>query len=200
MGAQEAQQRRALQAASQLGQLGVSEAQLAEQGLGRGLSAASQLGQLGLSEAELAERGLSRGLGAAGQLGQLGQALGGLGAQTLQAGQAQAGLGELTQQLGQRDIQQMLGLGSLTQQFGYEPEGFTGQAQLEAARATKLAEEKEPFERFAYASDILRGVPSSQITYTQQPSPSMLQQALGLGIAGLGAYGSLGGTIGSLGF
>jgi len=175
MGAQEAQQRRALQAAGQLGGFGISEAQLAEQGL-------------------------SRGLGAAGQLGQLGQALGGLGAQTLQAGQAQAGLGELTQQLGQRDIQQMLGLGSLTQQFGYEPEGFTGQAQLEAARATKLAEEKEPFERFAYASDILRGVPSSQITYTQQPSPSMLQQALGLGIAGLGAYGSLGGTIGSLGF
>jgi len=72
MGAQEAQQRRALQAASQLGQLGVSEAQLAEQGLGRGLSAASQLGQLGLSEAELAERGLSRGLGAAGQLGGFG--------------------------------------------------------------------------------------------------------------------------------
>jgi len=227
MGAQEAQQRRALQAASQLGQLGVSEAQLAEQGLGRGLSAASQLGQLGLSEAELAERGLSRGLGAAGQLGgfgiseaelaerglsrglgaagqlgQLGQALGGLGAQTLQAGQAQAGLGELTQQLGQADISQMLGLGSLTQQFGYgQGRRFVpGQAQLEAARATELARQKEPFERLAFASDILRGVPSSQITYTQQPSPSMLQQALGLGIAGLGAYGSLGGTIGSLGF
>ena len=163
----------------------------------RALQAAGQLGGFGISEAELAERGLSRGLGAAGQLGQLGQALGGLGAQTLQAGQAQAGLGELTQQLGQRDIQQMLGLGSLTQQFGFmDPttRAFVpGQAQIEAARATSLARQKEPFERIAFASDILRGVPSSQITYTQQPSPSMLQQALGLGISGLSAYGAFGG-------
>ena len=170
MGAQEAQQQRALQAAGQLGGFGISEAQLAEQGL-------------------------SRGLGAAGQLGQLGQTLGGLGTQALQAGQAQAGLGELTQQLGQKDIQQMLGLGSLTQQFGYgKGKSFVpGQAQLEASRATELARQKEPFDRLAFASDILRGVPSSQISYTQQPSPSMLQQALGLGISGLSAYGAFGG-------
>ena len=99
-----------------------------------------------------------------------------------------------------------MGLGQLTQQFGYEDEAgafVPGQAQIEAARATTLAEQKEPFERTAFASDILRGVPSSQITYTQQPTPSALQQALGLGIAGLGAYGSAGGTFGgvsSLGF
>ena len=118
----------------------------------------------------------------------------------------QAGLGQLGQQLGGEDINRLLGLGQLTQQFGFEgPEGafVPGQAQIEAARATTLAEQKEPFERTAFASDILRGVPSSQITYTQQPTPSALQQALGLGIAGLGAYGAAGGTFGgvsSLGF
>ena len=73
-----------------------------------------------------------------------------------------------------------------------------GQAQIEAARATTLAEQKEPFERTAFASDILRGVPSSQITYTQAPSPSPLQQIAGLGIAGLGAYGAATGGLGGI--
>jgi len=136
------------------------------------------------------------------------QQLGTLGAQTLQgaqtqlqAAQGQAGLGQLGQQLGGEDINRLLGLGQLTQQFGFTGQGgqfVPGQAQIEAARATSLAQQREPFERAAFASDILRGVPSSQITYTQQPSPSMLQQVLGLGIAGLGAYGSAGGTLGGI--
>ena len=125
------------------------------------------------------------------------QQLGAIGSQTLRGAQAQAGLGQLGQQLGSRDIDRLLGLGQLTQQFGFvDPttQAFVpGQAQIEAARATTLAEQKEPFERVAFASDILRGVPSSQITYTQSPSPSTLQQIAGLGIAGLGAFGSLGG-------
>jgi hypothetical protein len=129
------------------------------------------------------------------------QQLGTLGSQTLQAAQGQAGLGQLGQQLGGEDINRLLGLGQLTQQFGFEgPDGafVPGQAQIEAARATTLAEQKEPFERTAFASDILRGVPSSQITYTQQPTPSALQQALGLGIAGLGAYGAATGGLGGI--
>ena len=129
------------------------------------------------------------------------QQLGTLGSQTLQAAQGQAGLGQLGQQLGGQDINRLLGLGQLTQQFGFEDQTgafVPGQAQIEAARATTLAEQKEPFERTAFASDILRGVPSSQITYTQQPTPSALQQALGLGIAGLGAYGSATGGLGGI--
>jgi hypothetical protein len=136
------------------------------------------------------------------------QQLGTLGSQTLQgaqsqlqAAQAQAGLGQLGQQLGGEDINRLLGLGQLTQQFGYEgPEGafVPGQAQIEAARATTLAEQKEPFERVAFASDILRGVPSSQISYTQVPQPSALQQIAGLGIAGLGAYGAATGGLGGI--
>jgi len=130
------------------------------------------------------------------------QQLGTLGSQTLQAAQGQAGLGQLGQQLGGQDVNTLLGLGQLTQQFGFvdpNSQAFVpGQAQIEAARATSLAEQKEPFERTAFASDILRGVPSSQITYTQQPTPSALQQALGLGIAGLGAYGSATGGLGGI--
>ena len=129
------------------------------------------------------------------------QQLGTLGTQTLQAAQAQAGLGQLGQQLGGEDINRLLGLGQLTQQFGYTGEDgafVPGQAQIEAARATTLAEQKEPFERVAFASDILRGVPSSQISYTQVPQPSALQQIAGLGIAGLGAYGAATGGLGGI--
>jgi len=132
---------------------------------------------------------------------QTAQQLGTLGSQTLQAAQAQAGLGQLGQQLGGEDINRLLGLGQLSQQFGYTGPGGTfvpGQAQIEAARATTLAEQKEPFERVAFASDILRGVPSSQISYTQVPSPSPLQQIAGLGIAGLGAYGAATGGLGGI--
>lgn len=132
---------------------------------------------------------------------QTAQQLGTLGSQTLQAAQAQAGLGQLGQQLGGEDINRLLGLGSMQQQFGYEgPEGtfVPGQAQLEAARATSLAQQKEPYERMAFASDILRGVPSSQISYTQVPQPSAMQQIAGLGIAGLGAYGAATGGLGGI--
>ena len=132
---------------------------------------------------------------------QTAQQLGVLGSQTLQAAQAQAGLGQLGQQLAGEDINRLLGLGSMQQQFGYEgPEGtfVPGQAQLEAARATSLAQQKEPYERMAFASDILRGVPSSQISYTQVPQPSALQQIAGLGIAGLGAYGAATGGLGGI--
>ena len=130
------------------------------------------------------------------------QQLGTLGTQTLQAAQGQAGLGQLGQQLASRDIDRLLGLGQLTLQFGFvDPttQAFVpGQAQIEAARATTLAEQKEPFERVAFASDILRGVPSSQITYSQSPSPSLLQQVAGLGIAGLGAFGNITGGLGGI--
>ena len=132
---------------------------------------------------------------------QTAQQLGTLGSQTLQAAQAQAGLGQLGQQLSGEDINRLLGIGGMQQQFGYVgPEGtfVPGQAQIEAARATTLAEQKEPFERTAFASDILRGVPSSQISYTQVPSPSIFQQIAGLGIAGLGAYGAATGGLGGI--
>jgi len=114
------------------------------------------------------------------------QQLGQLGIQTLQAGQAQVGLGEAGQRLGGVDINRLLSVGGVQQQ--------QLQNELEAARRTELARQQEPFRRVTFASDILRGVPSSQIRYTQTPTPSVLQQVAGLGIAGLSTLGALGGT------
>ena len=114
------------------------------------------------------------------------QQLGQLGVQTLQAGQAQVGLGEAGQRLGGVDINRLLSVGGVQQQ--------QQQNILEAARRTELARQQEPFRRVGFASDVLRGVPSSQVQFTQQPAPSLFQQVAGLGIAGLSTLGALGGT------
>ena len=114
------------------------------------------------------------------------QQLGQLGVQTLQVGQAQAGLGEAGQRLGGVDINRLLSVGGVQQQ--------QAQNELEAARRTELARQQEPFRRVGFASDVLRGVPSSQVQFTQQPAPSLFQQVAGLGIAGLSTLGALGGT------
>jgi len=92
-----------------------------------------------------------------------------------------AGLGALGQQLGQGDMQSLLGIGGMKQQLG--------QGMMEANRQQQLMAQREPFNRLGFASDILRGVPSGQISYTTQPQTNPFAQALGLGIAGLGAYG-----------
>jgi len=114
------------------------------------------------------------------------QQLGQLGVQTLQAGQAQVGLGEAGQRLGGVDINRLLSVGGVQQQ--------QAQNEIEAARRTELARQQEPFRRVGFASDVLRGVPSSQVQFTQQPAPSLFQQVAGLGIAGLSTLGALGGT------
>ena len=116
------------------------------------------------------------------------QQLGQLGVQTLQAGQAQVGLGEAGQRLGGVDINRLLSVGGVQQQ--------QLQNEMEAARRTELARQQEPFRRASFAADILRGVPSSQMRYTETPAPSLFQQVAGLGIAGLSTLGALGGTAG----
>ena len=130
---------------------------------------------------------------AAGQgLGQLGQGFGQLGLGQASVGKTQAGLGALGQQLGQADIQSLLGIGGMQQQLG--------QGQLEAIRQQQLMAQREPYTRLGFASDILRGAPSGQIQYTQQPQTNPYAQALGLGIAGLGAMGQFGQGGGMQGF
>jgi len=112
---------------------------------------------------------------------QAGQGLGQLGLGQATTGKTMAGLGALGQQLGQGDIQSLLGIGGMKQQLG--------QGMLEAQRQQQIQAQQEPFRRLGFASDILRGVPSGSIAYTQQPQTNPFAQALGLGIAGLGAYG-----------
>ena len=95
-------------------------------------------------------------------------------------------LGGQAQQMGVQDINTMLGIGGLTQQMG--------QQGLDFARQNALQQQSEPFQRLGFLSDLFRGVPSAQQTTTQTaPSPSMGSQLMGLGIAGLGAYGMYGG-------
>ena len=113
-----------------------------------------------------------------------GQGLGQLGLGQASVGKTQAGLGALGQQMGQADIQSLLGIGGMQQQLG--------QAQMEANRQQQLMAQREPYTRLGFASDILRGVPSGSISYTQQPQTNPYAQALGLGIAGLGAMGQFG--------
>ena len=75
-----------------------------------------------------------------------------------------------------------------------------GQGELDVARANDLAQQALPFQRIGFMSDIFRGVPALQQTYstTTTPPPSRTSQLLGLGIAGLGAVGSAQAGIGNL--
>ena len=86
-----------------------------------------------------------------------------------------------------QDINQLLGIGSLQQR--------QQQAGFDVARANELARQALPFQEIGFLSDLFRGVPALQSTMqtTSAPSPSLGSQLLGLGIAGLGAAGQVGG-------
>jgi hypothetical protein len=97
----------------------------------------------------------------------------------------QAGLGELAQKQGLTDIDALLKGGQVEQQQRLADE----QARLDRERFAFL----EPQQRLSFYSDILRGVPSTQIqTLTGPPQQQvpLFQQALGAGITGLGLYGA----------
>ena len=130
-------------------------------------------GQLGIAGTQA----LGQLAGQAGQLGIAGtEALGTLGLR-------QAALGELGQQMGQRESQFLFDVGKLGQ--------AQQQAELEALRQSQLAQLYEPYQRVSFLSDIYKGAPSSQMSITGATAPqsSPAQQILGLGIAGLSAYG-----------
>ena len=162
---------RQIQAAGQMGNLGVAGGQL-------GVSAAQQAGQLGLAGQQL-----TGALGA--DLGQLGAQYGQLGltgaGQLGQLGLQQASIGETLQSTGFKDVAQLISAGKELQ--------AQQQAELEAQRASDLAQLYEPYQRLGFLSDLYKGSPTSQMTTTQAPQASVspAQQYLGLGIAGLSA-------------
>ena len=153
------------------------------QGIAQGEIARNVMDQQARTGSQLRSQGFAQAQNAAQQAAQqqLRQAqLGG------QLGVSQAGLGQLGQQMGVQDINTLLGIGGLQQ--GQTQKGF------DVARANELAEQALPYQQVGFMSDIFRGVPALQSTYstTTTPGPSTSSQLLGLGIAGLGAAGSAG--------
>ena len=65
--------------------------------------------------------------------------------------------------------------------------------ELEATRQNAMNIQREPYGRLSFISDVLRGVPSTQSTMaiTSTPTASPLTQAIGTGIAAMGAYKGL---------
>jgi hypothetical protein len=193
MGAQ-AQQASLAQTAAQLGiseaelrsRLGLQGAQLGLQGVqaglgaqqqaagiygqqaGLGLQGAQAAGNLGLQGSQLGLAGVQAGLGAQQQAAGLGQGIAGLGQQF-------AGLGAQQQQMQLQDINTMLTAGGAQQRMS--------QAELDAAYQNQYQQAMQPFQQLAFASDIITGAPSGQISTMSQPGPSIGSQALGLSLA-----------------
>lgn len=128
---------------------------------------------------------MARQQSAAQLFGQLGQGIGALGSSLSKTGLSQAALGEMAQTGQQRDVNALMSLGGMEQQ--------QAQAGFDAARATELERQYEPYQRLSFMSDIFRGVPSTSSTLTSQtaPSPSAVSQiaGLGMGLAGLSSSG-----------
>ena len=166
--AQQAASQQAQQQLAQAGQYGQQAGQLGTQGM----QGAQGYGQT------------AAGLGNLAQLtGQLGSTTGALGQTVGQLGTATAGLGQLGQQMGVQDINTLMGAGALQQ--GQDQKAF------DVARTNSLAQQALPYQQVGFMSDVFRGVPALQQTYssTTAPPPSTSSQLMGLGIAGLGAYG-----------
>ena len=148
---------------------------------------AGQLGQQGMQGAQGYGQAAA-GLGNLAQLtGQIGQSTGQLGQTVGQLGASTAGIGQLGQAMGVQDINTLMGAGALSQ--GQTQKGY------DVTRANELAQQALPYQQVGFMSDLFRGVPALQQTYSTStaPPPSTQSQLYGLGIAGIGAYGASGG-------
>ena len=161
-----------LRALGQLRQQGYGQALQAAQGAQeaqqrRALTGGSYLGNLGSTFGQLGQRDIEL-------LGNLGQGISGLGVQ-------EANLGSTASNLLRGDISALSGFGGQEQ--------LLQQNVLDAMRQTNLERQQLPFQSYGYLSDVLSRVPSNQSTMatTTSPQQSGLGQAIGYGIAGLGA-------------
>ncbi len=148
----------------------------------RRLAASQGIGDLGINYGQLSQADIGQMQGIGQGLGSLAGQYAALGSQAANLGLQQAGLGEMAQRSNLSDIQTLTALGAM--QRGQQ------QAELDAARQTRMDQLAAPYQQLGFLSDVYRGTPTSQATITQQgggQSPSTAQQVLGLGIAGLGA-------------
>jgi len=153
-----------------------SQRRLLQTDLSRNYTQALAASQTAFENQQRRQQGLAQTLGTLGKgIGDIGGDIGALGVR-------QAGLGELAQQTGQQDV-------NVLSQLGGQQQAVQQQI-LDAARQTELQRQGEPFQRFSFLSDVLRGVPSSQSTFAQATAPSVspLSTLLGAGaaITGLG--------------
>ena len=164
--------------------------QLAGSGVASGAFGGSRFG---VAQADLAGKTLEQQARSAGQIRQQGFQQAQQAAQ--QAARLQAGLGQAAQQMGSQDVRSLLGIGGLTQQMGYtDPttgQVFQGQADLDMQRRNLLAQQALPFQQVGFLSDIFRGVPALNQTFTtrQAPQPNIL--TTGIGLLGAGLSGGL---------
>jgi hypothetical protein len=209
MQAFEAQQGRAQQGAGLFGNLGSTLGQQALQEAQLRQGAAGLTGQLGGQQAQLAglygnvagqqanilgqqsqlQQGIGQGIGAlAGQQfgigSQMAAGLGSLGTQLGNLGVQQGAMGQTAQQLGQSDVGFLFNLGQQQQR--------QQQSVLDAERATAMQTAMQPMQNIAFLSDIYKGAPSTQMSMTQQatPSPSPFQQIAGLATGALATAGA----------
>lgn len=175
----------AANAAQAGGQLGLSAEQLAQasalQGGELGMQGAQQAGNLGLQSSNLGLSGIQAGLGAQQQAAGLGQGIAGLGQQTL-------GLGQAAQQMNLQDVNTMLTTGGQQQR--------QAQAQLDAAYQNQYQQAMQPYQQLAFASDIITGAPSGQMSSATSPGPSVGSQLLGAALTVPAAYQGITGMFG----
>ncbi len=156
--------------------------QLRQQGFGAAMTAAQN------AQENQQRRALTGGsyLGNLGStFGQLGQRdvelLGNLGRGIADLGGAQADLGVTATNLMRGDVSALSSLGGQDQ--------MQEQGVLDAIRQTNVERQQFPFQQFGYLSDVLNRVPTNESTMQTNTSPqqSGIGQAIGYGIAGLGA-------------
>ena len=177
----------AMQQAMQESQFGRGQAQTAyEQARQRQLAMGQGLAGLGAQQSNMAAQ-------RAQALGQLGTGMAGISAaqaqeasraaQTYgQLGGQQANIAGMGQNMIGQQVQLQSQLGALQQQ--------QAQRQMDANYQNQMRQLYEPYQRYSWMSDMIKGTPSSMSTLTSQtaPSPSIWSQLIGGGIAGLGAY------------
>jgi hypothetical protein len=185
------------QMGGQMGQFGTQTGQLAGQQAGIQQNIANLLQQQAATQGQLAGQQANIYGQQAGAYGSTGQGIGALAGQQFGVGQQMAqGLGQFGAQLGNLGVQRAA-LGQSAQQLGQQDVGFLynigqqqqafNQQQVDAQRNTALQQAYEPYQRLSFLSDIYKGAPSSQqsISAATAPTPSVFQQAAGLGISGL---------------
>lgn len=107
------------------------------------------------------------------------------GSQALSQAQGIAGLVGAGQGLGFDQSNALMQVGAAGQQMG--------QASKDLAYSDFKQQQAYPYQQIGFMADLLQGAPMGTVSTMTQPTSSPFQQFAGLGLAGLGLYGQMGG-------